>query len=165
MILIQCIKNKNLGTFIHNQVDRMAVQKGDRVKVEYIGTFEDGEVFDTSEKHGKPLEFVVGAGQMIKGFDAAVVGMENNEEKEIMLQPEDAYGEANPQLIKKLPRDQFPKDHEPKEGMMLMLKASNGQQMTAVIKEVAEKEITLDLNHPMAGKTLKFKIRVVDVTS
>jgi FKBP-type peptidyl-prolyl cis-trans isomerase 2 len=143
----------------------MAVKKGDKVKVEYTGTFEDGEVFDSSEKHGAPLEFEVGAGKMIKGFDEAVLGMEKDEEKEIKLQPAEAYGNASPEMIQKFPRDQFPKDHEPKPGMMLMLKAPNGAQMPASIKEVSDKEITLDMNHPMAGKVLNFKIKLIGVSS
>lgn len=143
----------------------MAVKKGDNVKVEYTGTFENGEVFDSSEKHGKPLEFEVGAGKMIRGFDEAVLGMEKDQEKDIKLKPSEAYGEPDPQLIRKFPREQFPKEHEPKEGMMLMLRAKDGQQIGAFIKEAGEKEITLDMNHPMAGKTINFRIKVVDITS
>ena len=143
----------------------MSIKKGDKIKVEYTGTFVDGEVFDSSEKHGKPLEFEVGAGQMIKGFDAAVLGMEKDEEKEITLKPEEAYGETNPQMIQKFPRDQFPKDQEPKAGMMLMLRTPDNQQMMATIKEVGDQEITLDMNHPMAGKTLNFKLKIVEVST
>jgi FKBP-type peptidyl-prolyl cis-trans isomerase 2 len=141
----------------------MSIKKGDKIKVEYTGTFEDGKVFDSSEKHGKPLEFTVGAGQMIKGFDEAVIGMEKGEGKEITLQPQDAYGESRPEMIQKFPRDQFPKDNEPSVGMMLMLRTPEGQQMMATIKEVTDKEITLDLNHPMAGKVLNFKLKVVGI--
>ncbi|MCK5373322.1 MAG: FKBP-type peptidyl-prolyl cis-trans isomerase, partial [Candidatus Aenigmarchaeota archaeon] len=86
----------------------MPVKKGDKVKVEYTGTLEDGTVFDSSEKHGEPLEFEVGAGQMIKGFDDAVVDMEKGDEKEITLKPADAYGDPNPQLIQKVPKDKLP---------------------------------------------------------
>jgi len=141
----------------------MGAKKGDKVKVEYTGTYEDGEVFDSSEKHGKPLEFEVGAGQMIKGFDEAVLGMEKDEEKEITLEPKDAYGDADPKMFQKFPRENFPEGREPKTGMILMLRAQEGQQMMAMISEVNDKEITLDLNHPMAGKTLNFKIKVVQI--
>jgi len=139
------------------------VAKGDKVKIEYTGTLDDGTVFDASEKHGKPLEFEVGSGQVIKGFDEAVTGMEKDEEKEIKLQPAEAYGDLNPDLRKKVPRDNLPKDQEPKEGMVLMVGLPNGQQMPAKIVEVGEKEVTLDLNHPLAGKVLNFKIKLVGV--
>jgi peptidylprolyl isomerase len=139
------------------------IEKGNKVKVEYTGTFEDGEVFDSSQKHGKPLEFEVGAGQMIKGFDDAVVGMSKDEEKEITLSPEQAYGQQNDELKKTVPKDQLPKDQEPQVGMVLGVNLPNGQQFPARIVDVNEKEVVIDLNHPLAGKTLKFKIKIVDV--
>ena len=141
----------------------MTIEKGNKIKVEYTGTFENGEVFDSSEKHGQPLEFEVGSGQMIKGFDEAVVGMNKDEEKEITLTPENAYGENNPELKKKVPREQLPKDQEPQVGMILGVSLPNGQQFPAKIIEVDDKEITIDLNHPLAGKTLKFKIKIIEV--
>lgn len=141
----------------------MAVKKGDKVKVEYTGTLDDGTVFDSSEKHGTPLEFEVGAGQMIKGFDDSVNGMEKDEEKEITLKPEDAYGDPNPQLVKKVPKSQLPKDTEPKTGMMLAMSLPNGQQIPAKITEVADEEITIDINHPLAGKVLNFRIKVIEI--
>ena len=143
----------------------MPAKKGDKVKVEYEGKLEDGTVFDSSEKHGQPLEFEVGSGQLIKGFDDAVIGMEKGEEKEIKLQPKEAYGDHNPQLIKKIPRDKLPEDQEPKPGMVLMINLPNGARIPANITEVADKEITIDVNHPLAGKVLIFKIKVVDISS
>ena len=142
----------------------MAVKKGDKVKVEYTGTFDDGTVFDASEKHGKPLEVEAGAGQVIKGFDNALIGMEKGEEKEIKLKPEEAYGEPNEKMIQKAPREQFPKDKEIKVGMMLAVGLPNGAQIPAKITEVTDKEVTIDLNHPLAGKTLNFKIKVVEIS-
>ena len=97
------------------------VEAGKTVRVEYRGTFEDGQEFDSSERHGKPLEFVIGSKQVVPGFDAAVAGMELNEEKDVVLQPADAYGERNDQLVHEVKRDQLPKDAEPKVGMMLMM--------------------------------------------
>ena len=141
----------------------MAVKKGDKIKVEYTGTLEDGTVFDSTEKQGKPLEFEVGGGQLIKGFDEAVVGMEKGKEKEITLKPEEAYGEPNEQLIKEIPKEQLPKEPEAKEGMMLMVGLPDGKQLPAKIAKVGEKTVTLDLNHPLAGKVLKFKLKVVDI--
>lgn len=142
----------------------MGIKKGDKVKIEYTGTFDDGQVFDTSE--GKqPLEFEVGSGQIIKGIDEGIVGMEKGEEKEIKVQPKDAYGEHTPDMIRKVPRDKLPADQEPKPGMMLALTTPNGQQIPAKITDVSDKEITIDLNHPLAGKSLNFKIKVVDISS
>lgn len=141
----------------------MAIKKGDKVKVEYTGTFEDGTVFDSSEKHGQPLEFEVGAGQMIPGFDNAVVGMKKGEEKEITIKPADAYGEHNPQLMKKVPREAIAGLKDPKPGMMLGLATPDGKQFAVKIAEVTDKEVAIDLNHPLAGKTLKFRIKVVDI--
>jgi peptidylprolyl isomerase len=143
----------------------MAIKKGDKVKIEYTGTFEDGQVFDATEKHGHPLEFEVGSSQVIKGFEEAVTGMEDGQEKDITIQPEDAYGPRREELMKKVPRDQLPKDQEPKAGMMLGMQLPNGQQVPVLITAVDEKEVTLDLNHPLAGRVLKFKLKVVGVTS
>tara|TARA_B100000315_G_scaffold141658_1_gene130715 strand:- start:9638 stop:10066 length:429 start_codon:yes stop_codon:yes gene_type:complete len=141
----------------------MTVKKGDKIKVEYTGTLEDGTVFDSSEKHGKALEFEVGSGQMIKGFDAAVIGMKKDEEKTINLEPEDAYGPQNAEMIKNIPREQFPKEQEPKEGMVLLLQTPEGGQFPVKVVGVTDKEVSLDLNHPLAGKKLTFKLKVVGI--
>lgn len=139
------------------------IKKGSKVKVDYVGTLEDGTIFDASKKHGKLLEFEAGSGQVIKGFDDAVLGMKVGEEKEITLQPEEAYGSAKPELKKEVPRDQLPKDQEPKAGMILLIGLPNGQQLPARIIAVTKENATLDLNHPLAGKVLKFKIIVKDI--
>lgn len=139
----------------------MAVEKGNKIKVDYTGSFEDGEVFDASEKHGKPLEFEAGAGMVVPGFDAAVIGMEVGEEKEVTLKPEEAYGMPNEQAVQKVPKDKFPK--EAKEGMMIGVPLPNGQQMPAKITKIDDKEVTIDMNHPMAGKTLIFKIKILEI--
>jgi FKBP-type peptidyl-prolyl cis-trans isomerase 2 len=143
----------------------MPIKNGDKVEIDYTGTLDDGTVFDSSEKHGKPLEFSIGAHQVIKGFEDAVVGMEKGQEKDIKLQPADAYGDPNPDLIKKVPKNQLPKDKTPEVGMTLVLGLPNGAQMPAKITEIADDTVTIDLNPPMAGKVLNFKIKVVDVTS
>jgi peptidylprolyl isomerase len=142
----------------------MAVKTGDKVKLEYTGTLEDGTVFDTSS--GKdPLEFEVGSGQVIKGFDDAVMGMEEGQEKEFTLQPTEAYGDHNPEMIKEVPKESMPKEQEPKEGMMLAVGLPNGQQIPAKIVKVADSTVTIDLNHPLAAKTLTFKVKVVAITA
>jgi len=143
----------------------MPIKKGDKVKVEYTGTLEDGTVFDSSEKHGKLLEFEVGSGQIIPGFDNAMIGMEKGQEKEIKLQPAEAYGEPNSKLVQNVPKDKLPKDQEIKQGMVLVLKAPNGMQTPARVTGETKDSVTIDLNHPLAGKVLNFKIKVVEISS
>lgn len=143
----------------------MTIKKGDKVKVEYTGTLDDGTVFDSSEKHGKPLEFEVGAGHVIKGLDESMIGMKKGEEKELTLKSSEAYGDPNPKLVRNVPRDKIPKEPEPKAGMMLIMQTQDGRKFPAMIKEVNDTEVTLDLNHPLAGKTLHFKIKVVEISS
>ena len=143
----------------------MIVEKGNKVKVDYTGTFDDGVVFDASEKHGQPLEFEVGTGQVIKGFDDAVLGMKKGEEKKIVISAAEAYGEVRRELHKKVPRAQLPQDQEPKVGMILAVGLPNGQQFPARIVEVTKEDVTIDLNHPLAGKTLHFKIKVAEIVA
>lgn len=144
----------------------MPIKKGDKVKIDYTGTFDDGTVFDSSTHgdHSDPIEFEIGSGQVIKGFDNAIIGMEKNQEKTIKLKPEEAYGYVNPQLIQKIPREKIPKDQNVQPGMIVGLGTPDGRQMQARITEVTDQYITLDLNHPLAGKNLNFKIKVVDFT-
>jgi FKBP-type peptidyl-prolyl cis-trans isomerase 2 len=142
----------------------MKVEKGKKVKVEYEGKLEDGTVFDSSEKHGgEPLEFEIGAKQIIPGFEDGIIGMEKGEEKEIKIEPKDAYGEYNKDLIKKVPKDQLPKEPEPQKGMTLVVGLPNGAQLPAKIVEVTDTDVSIDVNHPLAGKTLIFKIKVVEI--
>ena len=141
------------------------VKKGDKVKIEYVGSLEDGTVFDSSDKHEAPLEFKVGAGQLIKGFDDAVLGMKKGEEKKITLKPNDAYGELNPELIKELPKNCFPADQDIQPGMMFMMGLQDGRKIQVRISKVSEDTVTVDLNPPLAGKTLIFKIKIIDIAS
>lgn len=140
----------------------MVVKKGDKVKVHYTGTLDDEVVFDSSEGR-EPLEFEVGSGKIIKGFDEAVIGMKVNEEKTFHIKPEDAYGMHNPQLIRKIPIAVLPKDREPQVGMILSLVRADGIKMEAKIVEVTDSEVSADLNHPLAGKKLTFKIKLISI--
>lgn len=136
------------------------IQKGTKVKVEYTGTLKDGSVFDSSE--GKePLEFEAGEGKVIKGFDAAVLGMKLNEEKTFTIPAADAYGEPRPEMVNKIPKEQVPDVDKLKEGMLVGVALPTGQHMPAQVKAIDDKEVTLDLNHPLAGKDLTFKIKIV----
>ena len=139
------------------------VKQGNTVKVEYTGTFDDGTIFDTSE--GKePLEFKAGSGQMIPGFDKAVIGMKIGQEKVIKLQPSEAYGDYDLKLVQEMPKEQIQVEEELKDGVVLAVTIPNGRQVPAIIKEVTTDTIIIDLNHPLAGKTLNFKLKVVDIS-
>jgi FKBP-type peptidyl-prolyl cis-trans isomerase 2 len=140
-----------------------AVKKGDKVTVGYTGTLEDGTVFDSSENHDAPLKFVVGSGQVIEGFDKAVTGMKVGEEKTFTLSPAEAYGEADPKRVQKVPRGQLPPEPEPKVGMGLIVGSPDGGRMRATISEVTSEFVTLDMNHPLAGKALTFKIKLASI--
>jgi peptidylprolyl isomerase len=139
------------------------VKTGDKVTVEYVGSFTDGKIFDASVKHGRPIEFTVGSGQVVKGFDNAVVGMAIGEEKVVKLTPDLAYGERRAELQKVLLRKNLPADKEPKPGMALVLGLANGVEVPARITKVEGEMVTIDLNHPLAGKNLNFKIKVVGI--
>ena len=145
----------------------MAIKKGDKIKVDYEGRFEDGTIFDSSSHgdHSHALEFTVGAGQVILGFDESVIGMKKNEEKEFKLKPEEGYGERREELKQMIPRNVLPKNQEPKKGMGLIMNTPEGHQLPVKILDVDEKFITVDLNHPLAGKTLIFKIKIVSIES
>jgi len=143
----------------------MQVKKGDKVKLEYEGKLDSGEVFDSSKKHGQALEFEVGSGQVIAGFDKGVTGMKKGEEKDIKIKPDDGYGPVRKELEKEIPRDVLPKEQEPKPGMMLLMKSPQGQQMPVQITKVTDKTVMINLNHPLAGKILNFKIKLLEITS
>ena len=139
----------------------MAIKLGNKVKVEYEGRFTDGEVFDSTSQHdGEPIEFVVGSGMLVSGFEKAVEGMNEGEEKEVNLKPEDAYGEPNPEYVQKVPKDKFPEGAE--VGMMIGVPTPMGQ-IPAKITKMEDDGVTIDMNHPLAGKELIFKIKVVSV--
>lgn len=137
----------------------MAVEKGNTISVHYKGTLEDGTVFDSSEGR-EPLTFTVGSGQIIKGFDEGVVGMKKGETKKLTLKPEEAYGDRKEDLQQKIPKDKTPEEIQ--EGMQVMMSAPTGQQIPATIKKITDDEVTVDLNHPLAGKTLTFEITIED---
>ena len=133
-----------------------------KVKVHYKGTFTDGTVFDSSE--GKqPLEFVLGSGQVIPGFDKGIEGMTVNETKTINIPSTDAYGEHRPELIQELPKKDIPADINYEAGMQLMSKTQNGQDIPITVAEVKDESIVIDANHPLAGKDLVFEVTLVDV--
>ncbi len=136
---------------------------GKTCRTHYRGTFNDGTQFDSSYDRGEPLEFVCGAGQMIKGFDAAVADMEVGEVKEIHLMPEEAYGMPDPNAILELEIAKLPGSEELQVGQQVYLTNQMGQPFPVKVIVKDEVNITFDANHEMAGKELNFKIELVEV--
>ena len=135
---------------------------GDKVRVHYTGTLTNGEQFDSS-KGREPLEFTVGAGQMIKGFDAAVPGMVVGDKKTINIQPEDAYGQRLEDALLEFPLSNVPPDMKLEPGMQLQLRNENGQPFPVTVSELREDIVVLDSNHSLAGKELVFDIELVEI--
>lgn len=138
------------------------VKKDDTVKVHYTGKLNSGEVFDSSVDR-EPIEFKVGAGMMIPGFEKGVMDMELNEKKNISIPPAEAYGEVNPDLFQEIPKDQLPEEIKPEVGMGLAATLPDGRQQQLRVSEVKEDSIVVDANHPLAGKELNFEIEVVEI--
>ena len=135
---------------------------GDNVKIHYTGKLEDGTQFDSSEGRD-PLEFELGSGQVIPGFDKAVEGMAVGESKSVTIEPDDAYGARNDQMVQEVPKSALPDDLKPAEGMQLQAQGPNGQVMQLVVTDVGDESITVDGNHPLAGKSLNFDINLVSI--
>jgi peptidylprolyl isomerase len=133
------------------------------VSVHYTGTLANGEQFDSSDGR-PPLEFKTGAGQMIKGFEAAVMGMSLNEKKVFTLSPEDAYGERDESRIHEFPRVEIPAEITPEVGQTLALTSPEGHHIPARVAAVDDEKVTFDLNHPLAGQSLTFEVEVVGVS-
>jgi FKBP-type peptidyl-prolyl cis-trans isomerase 2 len=140
------------------------VTTGQTVQVHYVGTFNDGTEFDSSHSRGEPITFQVGAGQMISGFDSAVVGMVAGDSKQIKITPADGYGEVNPAAVQTVPLEAFPEDLELSEGVTVMGQNEMGQQMIAKVISLGDSEAVLDFNHPMAGKELNFSLELISVS-
>ena len=141
----------------------MTVAKsGDSVKVHYTGTLEDGTQFDSSAGVD-PLEFTLGGGQVIAGFDEAVTGMEPGEKKSVTIPAVKAYGQRNEEMVIKAPRDEVPADITPEIGQRLQLAGPNGQPIMVEVIEVTDEHIKLDANPPLAGKDLTFALELVEI--
>lgn len=140
----------------------MTAKANDKVKVHYKGTLKGGEIFDSSE--GKdPLEFTLGTGQVIPGFDNGIQGMTENESKTINIAAEDAYGEVRKELIQEVPKSHLPEEIKPEIGMQLMSNTPDGQQIPLVVTEIKDESIIVDANHPLAGKDLIFEVTLVSI--
>ncbi len=137
-------------------------KSGDTVKIHYTGTLDDGEQFDSSAGR-EPLEFTLGSGQVIPGFDNAVDGMAVGETKTVNIPAEDAYGPRHEQLIQEVPKNALPDDLEPEVGMGLQAQGPDGQFMDLTVTDVAEESVTVDGNHPLAGQALNFDLELVEI--
>jgi len=138
------------------------VQNGDKVKVHYHGTLRNGEIFDSSNGR-EPLEFIVGSGQVIKGFDEGVKGMQVGEKKKVEIHVSDAYGERQQEMMIEFPKEQFPNDMDPEVGMQLMMSNGTEQNFPVTVAEVKEDKVVLDANHPLAGQDLIFDLELVSI--
>ena len=135
---------------------------GDTVKLHYTGKLEDGTVFDSSVGR-EPLEFKIGGNQVIKGFEKAVIDMKPDESKTVTIPPDEAYGPHREEMIADVPRQQFPPSVQPEVGQHFELKQENGEPIVVTVTQVSESEVTIDANHPLAGKDLIFDIQLVEI--
>lgn len=134
---------------------------GDTVRVHYTGTLEDGSVFDSSEGRD-PLQFTVGSGQVIPGFDQAVSGMKPGDERNVTIPAAEAYGARRDDLVIEVERQRLPDDLEPEVGQQLQL-SQEGQTFVVRVTDVSDASVTLDANHPLAGEDLTFQLQLVDI--
>ena len=139
-----------------------AVTEGSKVKVHYTGTFDDGEVFDSS-RQTDPFEFEVGAGQVIPGLDNAVVGMQAGDSKQIRLEEEEAYGPYRDEMVFDADPSQFEEGLSPQVGQQFQTQLQDGSPLLLTVKAVDDGKITLDANHPMAGKALNFDLEIISI--
>ncbi len=137
-------------------------KSGDTVRIHYTGTLDDGTQFDSSAGND-PLEFALGSGQVIAGFDSAVDGMAVGESKSVTIPPEEAYGERHEQLVQQVPKTALPDEIEPAVGMQLQSRSPEGHVMNLLVTEMDEQTITVDGNHPLAGQALTFAIELVEI--
>lgn len=135
---------------------------GDTVKIHYTGTLDDGTQFDSSSGRD-PLEFEIGSGQVIPGFDKAVEGMSVGESKSVRIEPADAYGRHHDQLVQTVSRDALPENIAPEIGMRLQSQNPDGQVIELTVTEVTDDTITVDANHPLAGQALNFEVELTGI--
>lgn len=137
-------------------------KQGDTVKVHYTGKLEDGTIFDTSSNRD-PLEFTIGNGEIIPGFEEAVIGMSPGETKTVKVPANKAYGPHHKEMVVTVSRAQFPENLSPQVGQMLEVRQSDGAVIVVTVADVTDESVTLDANHPLAGKELIFDIELVEI--
>ncbi|WP_299351668.1 peptidylprolyl isomerase [uncultured Shimia sp.] len=139
-----------------------AAKSGDTVRIHYTGTLSDGSVFDSSDGR-EPLEFTLGSGQVIPGFDTGVTGMEVGDKKTIEIPCDQAYGPINPEAMQDVPRDQIPAEIPLEVGLQLQMQSPQGQVMPVTVAKLTDDTVTLDANHMLAGKDLTFALELVSI--
>ena len=137
-------------------------KSGNTVKIHYTGTLDDGTEFDSSAGR-EPLEFALGSGQVIPGFDTAVDGMTVGDSKTVTIPAGEAYGERHEQLVQEVPKTALPEDMKPEVGMQLQSQSPDGQVLNVVVTEVDDESITVDGNHPLSGQSLTFAIELIEI--
>jgi len=147
---------------VNTQDTIRTAKQGDTVRVHYKGTLDDGNEFDSSAER-EPLEFRLGTGQVIAGFERTVDGMQLGETRTARLNADDAYGTHRAELVLELPKEQFPQDVTPEAGQQLELQQDDGQRIPVMIAAVEDETVTLDANHPLAGEALTFEIELVEI--
>lgn len=137
-------------------------KKGDQVAIHYTGKLSDGSVFDSS-MDSEPLSFTLGEGQVIEGFEEAVYGMTEGEQKSVTIPPEKAYGERNEEMLVDVPRSQFPDNIDPEEGQQIQIENEKNEEMLVYVSKVTDNTVTLDANAPLAGEELTFELDLVSI--
>ena len=137
-------------------------KQGDTVKVHYTGKLDDGSVFDTSAER-EPLEFTVGAGSVIPGFEQAVIGLQPGESRETTIDATNAYGQRSSDLVTEVKREQLPQELEVSVGQQLQVSMANGQTAVVMVTDITDTSVIIDANHPLAGQDLTFSIELVEI--
>lgn len=136
---------------------------GDKVTIHYTGKLEDGNVF-ASSKQGEPVKFTIGQGQIVPGVEEAVNGMKPGESKTVKITSDKAYGLYREDLTQQIPKNDFPGDVEPKVGQRLNVRQKGGETITVSVSDVSENSVTIDANHPLAGKDVTFELELLDIS-
>lgn len=140
----------------------LPAKKGDTVKVHYTGSLEDGTVFDTSRDQA-PIEFTLGTGDVISGFDEAVVGMSAGDNKTVVIAPDEAYGPRHEEMVQSIPRDAIPGDIDLAPGLVLHAEAPDGKRLSFTVVKHDDEQVLIDGNHPLAGRDLTFALELVEI--
>lgn len=146
------------------KIEMAQAKKGDTVKVHYTGRLTTGEVFDSSEEGGAPLEFTIGEGDVIPGFEEAVIGMNTGETRTVTIPVDQAYGPRYEELVAQVEREYLPRDSEPRLGQQYEVTQDDGQVFNVTVTEVTDTTVTLDANHPLAGRDLVFDIKLLEIS-
>ncbi len=139
------------------------IREGDRVQVHYTGKLQSGEVFDSSQGR-EPLDLTIGEGKIIPGFEQALLGMQTGDKKSFDLTPDQAFGERKDELVHVIQKEQIPSDIKLEIGMQLALEGQQKEPIPAQVVDISESTVTLDTNHPLAGKDINFEVDVVEIT-